>query len=187
MFPDIKILEQLEAQVAPLYEGKDPGHDYSHIRDLFRSVVQLIEGESVDSEFLTLLCLFHGLWDDTRRPQTEAILRANGYTDDQIEQIYRSIFAVADGCPNRIEEALVHDANRLERLGAHGIARTLRIAGFRGQDLDTTLMHLHRNLETTKQMFTRRGQEIAAERRQIVKQYLKAWESETRSGTIEIP
>jgi len=52
LFPDIKILEQLEAQVAPLYEGKDPGRDYSHIRNLFWLVTQLMEGESV------VLCQF---------------------------------------------------------------------------------------------------------------------------------
>ena len=179
MFPDTKILERLETQVAPLYGGKDPGHDYSHIKNLFRLVAQLMEGESVDSKFLTLLCLFHGLWDDVRKPPAENILRAHGYNDDQIEQIYRSIFAVADGCSTRIEEALVRDANRIERLGALGIARTLRISGFQGQAPDTTLMYLRRNLETTKRMFTRRGKEIAAERRQIVEQYIKAWENES--------
>lgn len=182
MFPDTRILEKLETQIAPLYEDRDPGHDYSHIRSLFRLVTQLIEDENIDPEFLTLLCLFHGLWDEIRRPRAEAVLRAYGYSDRQIEDLYLSIFAVADGRPNRVEESLVHDANRLERLGAYGIARTMRIAGFNGDDLDTAMMYLRSNLETTRRMFTRRGQKMLPNVAQSWSNTSRLWRAKLQKG-----
>jgi uncharacterized protein len=178
MFPSNKILKDLAADVAGLYNGKDPGHDYTHIENLLRLVSCLAVEETIDVELLTLMCLFHGLWDATRKPQAEALLRAHGYTDGQIAILYQSIFAAAEERPESLEEALLHDANKLERLGAYGIARTWLITGHKGQDVASGLAYIQRNLVTTQQMYTERGQQLAAQRRQTVQDYLEAWVKE---------
>lgn len=178
MFPSNKVLERLESDVTTLYVGKDPGHNYSHIENLLNLVSRLAVEEEIDEELMTLICLFHGLWDEEHKPQAETLLRAHGYSGEQIESIYHSIFAASEGRPGRTEEALLHDANKLERLGAYGIARTWMITGFNGQDFETGLVYIHRNLETTQQMFTQRGQQLAEERRRTVEHYLQAWANE---------
>lgn len=178
MFPSSKILEDLAADVAGLYAGRDPGHDYTHIENLLRLVSFLAAEETIDVEWLTLMCLFHGLWDAARKPQAEGLLRAHGYTDEQITTLYKAIFAAAEERPESLEEALLHDANKLERLGAYGIARTWLITGYRDQDVASGLAYIRRNLETTQQMYTARGQQLAEQRRQTVKDYLAAWVKE---------
>jgi len=168
MFPSAKVLGKLGTDVAALYAGKDPGHNYLHIENLLDLVSHLAAGEEIDEE---------------RKPQAEILLRVHGYSGKQIESIYHSIFAASEGRPDRTEEALLHDANKLERLGAYGIARTWIITGFNGQDFETGLAYIRRNLETTQQMFTQRGQKLAEERRRTIEYYLQAWENEQLRST----
>ncbi len=74
--------------------------------------------------------------------------------------------------PQTIEEAIVHDANYIEMLGAFGVAKAFTTGGARGQSLhETADIYEHRYLDKV-QFRTPAGQRAAEEGRAYVKAFL---------------
>jgi uncharacterized protein len=102
-----------------------------------------------------------------------------------------------------IEGLIVQDADRLDALGAIGIARTFSYGGYKGREMynpdippmlnmtweeykkhnGTTLNHFYEKLFLLKDMMnTKKGREIAESRHKkmvaFVKDFIKEWNSE---------
>lgn len=113
----------------PLAVGLDGVTDYGDIERIVAASEKLAAGRSgIDRDLLYLLAVFSGQerWVSRmgHRSRTEIFLTSLGVPRRTIQALFRGLarFATAPATP---EEELVHDAVRLEQMGAYGIARSL--------------------------------------------------------------
>ena len=85
------------------------------------------------------------------------------------------------GIPETAEGRIVQDADRLDALGAVGIARTFAYGGKHGRAPADSIAHFHEKLLLLKDMMnTDRAKAMAEERHASLEAFLKEWEQETK-------
>ena len=78
-----------------------------------------------------------------------------------------------------IEEQIVQDADRLDAIGAIGIARTFAFGGKHGRSLDSSIDHFHEKLLLLKDLLnTEKAKELAEGRHLFMEQFLEEWKQE---------
>lgn len=81
--------------------------------------------------------------------------------------------------PETLEGKIVQDADRLDAIGAVGIARTFSYGGHKGRPLTDTVQHFHDKLLLLKdEMNTDTAKQIAESRHQFLMTFLKELEKE---------
>ena len=86
----------------------------------------------------------------------------------------------ADRRPETIEGKIVQDADRLDALGAIGIARTFAYGGKHSRSPEDSIAHFHEKLLLLKdRMNTAKGKEMAESRHAFLNMFLAEWEKET--------
>ena len=123
------------------------GHDASHTLRVYRTAVALAEAEEADVRTVALAALLHDTDDRKLSPQTaaskenaRAFLRRQGVPEEEIARIVRVIGQVSfrengGAPPESVEAACVRDADRLDAIGAVGIARAFAFGGAHGRPL----------------------------------------------------
>jgi uncharacterized protein len=85
--------------------------------------------------------------------------------------------------PSTPEAKILSDADKLDALGAVGIARTFMRAAEHGRDIDHAVLHFHDKLLKLKDlMYTETGRKIAGERHAFLETFLKALAHETANS-----
>lgn len=133
-----------------LEEAKDPAHDPDHVRRVVANARRLAAAEGADMAVVLPAAWLHDCVvvpkDSARRAHASrfaaeragAYLREAGYPVEHIPAIEHAIAAhsFSAGIPPQTREAqVVQDADRLDALGAIGIARTLLLGGWMGKPL----------------------------------------------------
>jgi uncharacterized protein len=128
----------------------DPAHDLSHVRRVVRNTVGLSRSETAEMDITLPAAWLHDCVsvpkDSDQRSQAsrlaaaEAVtfLQSIGYPDAKLEAIRHAIEAHSFSAgiePRTLEARIVQDADRLEALGAIGIARCLLTGGSMGTPL----------------------------------------------------
>lgn len=133
-------------------EDGDPSHDLGHFRRVWTLARELAAAEAPDADMLVLLAgsYLHDLVNTpkdsparaeaSRRSAAEAatLLRGMGFPEDRLEAVRHVIEAhsYSAGIPPRSREAeILQDADRLESLGAIGLARLFAVSGRMGRRL----------------------------------------------------
>ena len=124
--------------------GTDPAHDGGHVERVVRSALQLAEVEGANSEVVWAAAWLHDCVHVPKDSPDRS--RASGLCASAAREFLQSmkwfdvdIEAVADAIeahsftaaiePRTLEAQVVQDADRLDALGAHGLARNLMLAG----------------------------------------------------------
>jgi uncharacterized protein len=197
--------------------GEASGHDWWHVYRVWRTAVAIGREEGADLFVVQLAALLHDIadakfhdGDEEIGPRTAADwLRSMGVDEPTVEHIARIVrdmsFQGADVPPPPLtrEGMIVQDADRLDALGAIGIARAFAYGGFRGQALydpevapvmhasreayrahrGPTLNHFSEKLLLLRErMHTAAARRIAGERHRVmerfVAQFLAEWRGE---------
>ena len=131
-------------------ETPDPAHDREHVRRVVANARRLAAAEGADPAVVIPAAWLHDCvivpkHSDHRSRASQmaaeragAFLREIGYPAEHIPAIEHAIAAhsFSAGIPPRTREAqVVQDADRLDALGAIGIARTLLLGGAMGKPL----------------------------------------------------
>lgn len=181
------------------------GHDYFHSLRVYKMAVKLAEQEQADLSIVRLAALLHDVDDVKLSPETCAkqdraagFLRAHGVSEDRIKTIRKIIgevsFKGSDSVtPETVEGKCVQDADRLDALGAIGIARAFAYGGSRGRTMydpevkpvedmdgaqyrshcDTTVNHFYEKLFLLKDLMnTDTAKKIAEQREDYMRHYL---------------
>ncbi|MGE0760595.1 MAG: HD domain-containing protein [Pirellulaceae bacterium] len=125
------------------------GHDWWHVHRVWQMARQLASGEPVDMLVVELAALLHDIadWkfhggDETAGPRAARLWLASQSADEPIIDHVCTIIADLSfkgarvATPTRtLEGAIVQDADRLDAMGAIGIARAFTYGGFRGRPL----------------------------------------------------
>lgn len=193
------------------------GHDWWHIYRVWQAAKQIAKGENADLLVVELGALLHDIADSKFNGGDETIgpLKAKAFLDtlqldttviDHVVKIVANI-SFKGGKEQQhfksIELDIVQDADRLDAIGAIGIARAFNYGGFKNRPLynpnippnlyktkeqykhnnDPTINHFYEKLLLLKdRMNTQTGKQLALERHQFMEQYLaqfyKEWEGE---------
>lgn len=128
----------------------DPGHGLEHVERVVKNAIRIAETLTVDYEVLLPATWFHDCVcvakNSPLRSQASRLaakralgmLEDLGYSTDKFDQISHAIeahsFSAGIQCQS-VEAQVLQDADRLEALGAIGLARCLMTGGAMGQRL----------------------------------------------------
>jgi uncharacterized protein len=164
--------------VRPHYANRDVAHSFRHIERIISRLDMLSEGMSSPPrrDRLHFLACFHGLGarlrdDEKFREQTTFFLQDLGWTLAEAQELFRSLERHLES-PETVEEEIVHDANKVEILGAFGIAKAFTMGGILGQSYEETADYFeHQSLGKTV-FRTPTGRRLAEEGRAYVLEFL---------------
>ncbi|MFW6082507.1 MAG: HD domain-containing protein [Chloroflexota bacterium] len=133
-----------------LYEGARAAHDFDHVVRVLRLATRIARAENADIAVVHAAALLHdiGRQEAERRGADHATVgvsrarrilsRLPGADKDQMEAILHAIAAHryrTEPSPSTLEAQVVFDADKLDAIGAIGIARAFAYAGAHGQRL----------------------------------------------------
>lgn len=206
------MLAKIKKEVEKMLEGRDPAHDFEHIMRVYRNAGLIGRKEGADMEVLLAAALMHDLVvypkgsakrsksADDSADLAEEILRRHGYPQDKIEKISYCIRTHSYSkklVPSTLEGRVLQDADRLDALGAVGIARTFSVGGSecrmfynrrdpfceeKGRECDDrlyTLDHFQAKLLKLKNsMNTKTGKKMAQKRTRFMKEFVRQMRKE---------
>ncbi|MEG0855933.1 MAG: HD domain-containing protein [Terrisporobacter sp.] len=136
------ILEKTKAFVKDKLYGESSGHDWFHIERVYNLSTYLCEKEEADSFIVEMTALLHDIDDwkfsegnETVTTTTENYLKSVDVDIKSINKIIKIIKTmsfkggVVNSIQDSIEGKIVQDADRLDAIGAIGIARTFAYSG----------------------------------------------------------
>jgi uncharacterized protein len=204
------IIKATEEFVRVRIKGYDSGHDWWHIERVRRIALFINEEEATADQFtVEIAALLHDYVDskfsgtDTESGFSELseFMDKNDLSDrkDQILNVIRNIsFSKKNPVGNLSDPVLliVQDADRLDAIGAIGIARAFNYGGFRNNiiynpDLEnktpSTINHFYEKLLLLKhRMNTLTAKKLAVERHEFLelflKQFYKEWDFARATG-----
>lgn len=208
------LVERVASFIKAKFEAESSGHDWHHIRRVWQLAKQIARREGANEEVVELGALVHDIadWkfhdgDDAVGPREAGRLLANeGVSLSVIEQVVEIVATISyKGAGVKMEMAClegkcVQDADRLDAIGAIGIARCFAYGGHANRlmyDPDvppvmhataeayktakgTSLNHFYEKLFLLKgRMNTETGKELAESRHRymevFVDRFLEEW------------
>lgn len=181
-----------------VFAGDASGHDFDHTLRVYHMATRLAIEEGADLQIVQLAALLHDVDDRKLSPETyEGKLRAvnflkeNGLENEKIQEIIDIISRISFSAqlppPESIEGKCVRDADRLDAIGAIGIARTFAYGGSRGRrmhdpegvDKNSSIQHFYDKLLRLKDtIHTPAGRRMAEERDRFMRQFLEQFYGE---------
>lgn len=212
------IIETLITQLKPLFEKDSSGHDWFHLERVWKIAKQIAIKEKANVFIVELGALLHDIADhkfvkdfeaESIQRTTEILSQFKSISQQEIEAVIHIVLncsykgGVGANTMESLEGRIVQDADKLDAIGAIGIARTFAFGGKFGsllyhpdikpithKNLDSyhknrshTINHFYEKLLKLKDlMHTRAAKEIANERHEFMelflKQFYKEWKSE---------
>ena len=192
------------------------GHDYHHTMRVYRLAMQIAEQENANMLIVQLAALLHDVDDVKLSPETHeakknavGFMKNNGVDDKVIASVCKIIdevsFAGTDSVvPSTLEGKCVQDADRLDAIGAIGIARAFAYGGSKGRRIhdpdikpmtnmnkadyhqnhnSTSINHFYEKLLLLKDMMnTETAKKMAMHRQAVMEDFLEEfmaeWEGE---------
>ena len=189
------LTEKASEYIRALFRSNADGHGADHTLRVYRSAMQIADCEpGCDRELIALAALLHDA-DDHKLFHTEnnanarAFLAENGVPEDRTDRICEAINAVSFSqnrgrVPETLEAKIVQDADRLDALGAVGIARTFAYGGKHGRPLEGSVQHFYDKLLLLKDLMnTETGKRLAEDRHTFLEAFLRELEEELGKGS----
>jgi len=191
------------------YPASDPVHGFDHIERVYRMAERLAREEGADLEIVRAAALLHDIEGShpageeranhhhQSADQAAKILRAEGWSEERIAAVQHCIRAhrYRDNRepPATIEAKILFDADKLDVLGAIGVARTIGYAVQDGQPVyaqpsarflatgekepgephSSYHEHLFKLSKIKDRLFTASARQIAADRHEYLDDYFK--------------
>ena len=174
------------AYARDLFAGNSDGHGMAHTTRVYQLAMKIAEGEECDKRVVGLAALLHDT-DDHKLFQTEhnanarRFLAEQGVDGETVDRICEAINAVSFSKnkgkrPETPEGRIVQDADRLDAMGAIGIARTFAFGGKHGRPLESSIAHFHEKLLLLKDLMnTDKAKEMAQTRHAFMEAFLTEW------------
>jgi len=208
------LVDRVAAHIKARFLAESSGHDWHHINRVWQLTRRIAAQEGADSQIAELGALVHDIadWkfhdgDDSVGPrEAEALLRREGATEEVIAAVVDIVATISykgagvTTAMQTLEGQCVQDADRLDAIGAIGIARCFAYGGHAGRlmhDPDeapvlhqtaaaykaskgASLNHFYEKLFLLKdRMNTPTGRALAEERHRFmedfVRQFLREW------------
>ena len=207
------LIEATIAFVKETLKDAEGGHDWFHIERVYKNTLRIAQGETVDLLTVSLGALLHDIadskfynGDETVGPQlaTQFLMKHNvdSTVIEHVVQIIKHISFKGGNTETTFtstELQVVQDADRIDALGAIGIARTFNYGGFKNRKLydpaikpqldmtpteykastAPTINHFYEKLLLLKErMHTKTAKKLAEQRHKFMESYLKQFYAE---------
>ncbi len=194
-------------------KGAEGGHDWWHIYRVWKMAAKIAKTETVDTEIVELAALLHDIadpkfhgGDETIGPRTARTFLESqnvdkSITDHVVNIIQHMSFknSLGEQSFNSKEMEVVQDADRLDAIGAIGIARVFSFGGYKGNPIHdptmkpklnmskeeykksngTSINHFYEKLFLLKdKMNTETGKAIAQSRHDFMQAYVNRFYEE---------
>jgi uncharacterized protein len=178
----------------------DASHDFRHVRRVTRTAIEIFEAERTvnpDLDLYTIIlgALLHDVEDKKYAQSKDAIklaLLEVGMPQAEASRLQRLVEGVSYSSEIKDSEkvrlliaeipelAVVQDADRLDAIGAIGIARCFTFGGAKGtKSLEESVEHFHDKLFKLEGMMkTETGKVLAAERTRVLHDFVDCWNRE---------
>ncbi|MFL6418928.1 MAG: HD domain-containing protein [Nitrososphaeraceae archaeon] len=206
--------EQIMRTVQLILHNQSPAHDFQHVLRVYKNAEMIAkeEGQSVDLDIVLAAALLHDLVvypkgsiktinsaDESAEIAKKILQEHNNYPREKIEKVAEAIRTHSYSkklIPRTLEGKILQDADRLDAMGAIGIARTFSVGGSENRSLynpadpfceskrqldDTqwTLDHIKKKLMILKNsMHTKTARKIAEERTQFIELFVNQLRNE---------
>jgi uncharacterized protein len=194
--------------VRAYYPEDDPVHGFSHVFRVYRLAEYIAQEEGAYLKIVRAAALLHDVVGDidvrenhhlaAARFATGVLMKENWHLDD-IEAVAHCIrahrFRKGDEEPNTLEAKVLFDADKIDAIGAVGVARAVSYAIRAGMDvyappspgfLETgnlaagesqTVAHeyLFKLQKIKDRLFTKTGKSLAEERHQLMAMFFEGW------------
>lgn len=208
------LIENTVEFVKEKLEGAEAGHNWFHIERVLKLSKKIAATEPCNLEVVELAALLHDIADPKFHNGDETLalrvsrefLESQNASEDIIEQVlfiitnisFKNRGEVPENVP--VELKIVQDADRIDAIGAIGIARTFNFGGFKNNLMydphiepklnmskeeykksnGTTINHFYEKLLLLKDLMnTEKGKQIAGERHdfmlKFLDQFYKEW------------
>jgi uncharacterized protein len=213
----MSIIDKTILFVKDKLQNAEGGHDWFHIERVYKNALSIAETETCDLTVVKLGALLHDIADSKFHDGDEEIgpQKARNYLESQkvSEEIIKHVIQIIENISFKggnfekqftsKELEIVQDADRLDALGAIGIARTFNYGGFKNRAIYNptiapklnmskeeykkseapTLNHFYEKLLLLKdKMNTETGKKLAQERHRFMElflsQFYAEWEGE---------
>ncbi|MGG6310379.1 HD domain-containing protein [Paenibacillus macerans] len=205
-----KIIEQAERFVQEAHGSDGSGHDWWHIHRVRNTALALARKEQADWFVCELAALLHDVADEKLNPSKEdGLSRVRGWLDNHVDdpsvivEVMEIISTMSyNGGKNppmsTLAGQIVQDADRLDAIGAIGIARTFAYGGSRGRSMhepgrdfsdvdyrspeNTSIHHFYEKLLKLKELMNTRHAKALAESRhafmlRFLDQFYREWDA----------
>ena len=186
-----KITDAAIEYIRQLFAENADGHGLEHALRVYRTALYLAKSApAADPLVVALGALLHDA-DDHKLFHTENNANARRFLTEQgvdaetADRICGAINAVSFSQnrgkrPETIEGQLIQDADRLDAIGAVGIARTFAYGGKHGRTPEASIAHFHEKLLLLKDLMnTEQAKALAEERHAFMEAFLRQWDRET--------
>lgn len=210
------LVDSTAKYVRTVLTGEGSGHDWWHVYRVWRMAKRIGQAEKADLLVVELAALLHDIADwkshggDTEIGPERARnwLTSLGVEEKVVEHICQIIADISfkgarvEQPPLSLEGQVVQDADRLDALGAIGIARAFAYGGAKGRSIHdpemkpvkhetpeaylkggTSVNHFYEKLLLLKdRMNTTTGRAMAQERHEFMQEYLRRFFEEWEGG-----
>lgn len=205
------ILSEAEGFVRGLFSGDSSGHDVWHTLRVYRTAMHICDSEpEADREAVALAAILHDAddrklgGDGVSLPNAGGFLRRHGISPERTSEILGIIsqvsFKASDSeIPDTVEGKIVQDADRLDAIGAIGVARAFAYGGAHNRPMrdpdvrprvgmddeeyrkgsPDTYVHFEEKLLLLKEMMnTPEGRRLADSRHAFMESFLEEFDAE---------
>lgn len=211
-----RIADEIAQEVRKLLKTAEGGHGWWHIDRVRKLSLHIAAAESADPFIVELAALLHDIadakfYDGNEEPGieiAERLMRKAGVQQTELVEVLKVIGAISfrseiDGkMYDTPETRSVQDADRLDAIGAIGIARAFNYGGYKGREIynpeitpsslssssdyksrkSPTINHFYEKLLLLKDMMkTNEGKRLAEERHNFMLSYLKQFFDEVNT------
>lgn len=213
-----KVIAEIRSKAQEFFVGASGCHDWSHVERVYNLAVKIAASEKADVEVVKIAAYLH---DIGRREEIKSkgklehaeegvklareILKRYNIGEEAKENILHCILTHRfrnEHRPQTIEAKVLFDADKLDSIGAVGVARDFLFAGNAGSrclytgnekklakdarnysytEEDSALLEYYYKLRKVKsKILTRTGKEIARERHDFMVEFFKRFEKEIK-------
>lgn len=203
-----KIIDRAYQLVQDIFANDCTGHDYYHTKRVVTLAESIAKVEGGNLFIIRLAALLHDVDDSKLFHTSEELSHAHQFCkenevtkeeEELICEIIQSVSFHSGQVPSTIEGKIVQDADRLDAIGAIGIARAFAYGGSKKramydpevppnltmsskeyhQNVGTTVNHFYEKLLKLKEMMnTKEGLRLATQRHEFMEMFLKQFYDE---------
>ena len=200
----MNFLEQLTKEVKELTRKNDAAHDFEHIMRVYKNAKKICKNEKVNPKLVLCGALLHDIVSfpkSDKRSKTSSkkssilaakILKKYNFSKNEIQIICNAILDHSfskNKIPQTIEGKILQDADRLDAIGAIGVARAFAVGGHTNRpfynnldpfcrkripdDQRWTLDHFFKKLLLLEKLMNTKSAKIEAKKRtRVIRKYL---------------
>jgi len=197
-------IEELKQEIQKYFEGTNPCHDFMHTERVKNLALHIGKKENADLEIIEIASLLH---DIARKIQDESkgeichaeqggiiareILKSKGLEENKINKIIHCIETHRfrkNNKPESKEAQILYDADKLDSIGAIGLARAISFSGSVGANVHNPNVDIANTKEYSKddsayreylvklskiknELLTEEGKRIAQERHKFMEDF----------------